>query len=70
MPFVSDADLEQALEEAGASSPGAEAAVEANADARLDGLKAALAILAVLALVALFFTPSIPRRQPGTTHGP
>jgi MFS family permease len=70
VPFVSDADLEEALEEAGASSPAAEAALEANADARLDGLRAALAILALLALVALFFTPSIPRAQPGSARGP
>ena len=70
VPFVSDADLEQALEEAGASSPASEAALEANADARLDGLKAALAILAVLALVALFFTPSIPRTQQSAARAP
>jgi MFS family permease len=70
VPFVSDADLEEALEEAGASTPASDAALEANADARLDGLKAALAILAVLALVALFFSSSIPRTQPGSARAP
>jgi MFS family permease len=66
IPFVSDADLEQALDEAGASSAVTDAAIESNADARIDGLKAALLILALLALVALFFTPKIPRSPPGS----
>jgi MFS family permease len=66
VPFTSDADLEAALDEAGASSDVTEAALEANADARLDGLRAALAILAVLAIAALFFTPRIPKTQPGS----
>jgi hypothetical protein len=65
IPFTSDADLEAALEDAGASTAGTEAALEANADARLDGLRAALTILAVLAVVALFFTQRIPRGPPG-----
>jgi hypothetical protein len=70
VPFVSDADLEEALEDGGASSPAAEAALEATADARLDGLRAALAILALLARVALFFTTSIPRSPPGSGRAP
>ncbi len=64
--FVSNADLEQALDEAGASSAVADAAIEANAEARIDGLKSALLILALLALIALFFTPKIPRSPPGS----
>ena len=65
VPFVSDADLEAALDEAGASSATTEAALEAYADARLDGLRAALAILAVLAVVALFLAQAIPTRPAG-----
>jgi MFS family permease len=65
IPFISDADLEDALEEAGASSETTDAAVDANADARLDGLRSALAILAVLAVLALFLAQSIPTRPPG-----
>ena len=65
VPFVSDADLEAALEDAGAESEATEAALAAYADARLEGLRAALAILAVLAVVALFLTQSIPTRPVG-----
>jgi len=65
IPFVSDADLEKALNKAGAGSAATDAAIEANAEARIDGLKSALLILALLALIALFFTPKIPRRPPG-----
>ena len=60
--FVSDADLEAALEDAGAEPAATDAALDAYADARLDGLRAALAILAVLAVVALFLAQSIPTR--------
>jgi hypothetical protein len=65
VPFVSDADLEAGLEETGASSAASDAALEAYADARIDGLRSALAILAALALGALFFTQRIPSTQPG-----
>jgi MFS family permease len=70
VPFTSDADLEDALAETGATSEATQAALEANSEARLVGLRAALAILAVLAVIALFFTPSIPRTQPGSARGP
>jgi Na+/melibiose symporter-like transporter len=69
VPFVSDADLEKALDEAGASSQGSEAALEAYRDARIDGLHSALAILAALTLGALFFTQRIPETQPGSASG-
>jgi EmrB/QacA subfamily drug resistance transporter len=61
--FVSDADLEQALDQAGASSSTSDAAIEAYQEARIDGLEAALAILAVLVLLALFVAQRIPRTQ-------
>jgi predicted MFS family arabinose efflux permease len=64
VPFVSDADLEAALDEAGASSKTTDAALDAYRDARIDGLKSALGILAVMALVALYLAQRIPSRQP------
>ena len=45
-----------------------DAALDAYADARLDGLRSALAILAVLAIVALFFAQRIPTTQPGSAE--
>jgi MFS family permease len=63
--FVSDADLEAALDEANVSPDTTEVALEAYGEARIEGLRTALAILAVLALSALFFAQRIPTRQPG-----
>jgi Na+/melibiose symporter-like transporter len=63
VPFVSDADLEAALKKAGASSAGTEAALSAYKDARITGLRAALAILALLAIGALFLAQRIPKVQ-------
>ncbi|MFD7095354.1 MFS transporter [Streptomyces xanthophaeus] len=60
VPFMSDVQLKSALEEAGTSPEVASAAIEANKAARLDGLRAALAVLAAAALLAMFFTQRIP----------
>ena len=64
VPFISDAQLEAALEDAGARSEASDAALEAYQDARLVGLRAALAILALMALLALFLAQRIPKSQP------
>ena len=68
VPFISDADLEAALEESQADPEAADAALDAYGDARIDGLRSALAILALLAVVALFLAQSIPTRQPGVAE--
>jgi MFS family permease len=65
VPFISDVDLERALDDAGVPPATATAVVDENADARIDGLRAALAVLAVLALVALFLSGSIPSTPVG-----
>jgi hypothetical protein len=70
VPFVSDPDLRQALEDAGVTGATADAVVEENEQARLDGLRAAMAVLAVIALAALFLTYRIPTRQPGAPAAP
>ena len=41
-----------------------QAVVEENEQARLDGLRSALALLAIIAVIALFFTRRLPDRQP------
>jgi MFS family permease len=69
VPFISDADLEQALDDAGVSPATATAVVDENADARLDALRASLSVLAVLALVALFLSRSIPTTPVGAEVG-
>jgi MFS family permease len=66
VPFIPDGQLSTALADAGVTGETATAVVEENAAARLDGLRAALAVLAVIALVALFFAHGVPRRQPST----
>ncbi|MEU2114622.1 MFS transporter [Streptomyces sp. NPDC016459] len=67
VPFLSDAQLKSALDEAGTSESLTREALDANTAARLDGLRAALAVLAFAALVALFFTHRIPTTQPRST---
>jgi MFS family permease len=64
VPFISDADLQAALDEAGADPSTSEAALDAYREARITGLSAALAILALLMIVALFFAGRIPTSQP------
>ena len=64
VPFVSDAQLEAGLKEANVAPEAAEAIVEENATARLDGLRSALSVLAIVALLALIFTRWIPVEQP------
>ncbi|MFI9118284.1 MFS transporter [Streptomyces bikiniensis] len=66
-PFLSDTQLRSALADAGVSEELAQEALDANTAARLDGLRAALAVLAFAALIALFFTQRIPATQPGST---
>ena len=69
VPFVSNADLESAMTEAGASAEVTQAVVEENAEARIAGLRSALALLAILGVVALFFTRRLPNRQPTGASG-
>ena len=68
VPFVSDADLQAALDESGTDQPTADAALAAYQDARLSGLRSALAILALLTIVALFLAQSIPRKPVGAAE--
>jgi EmrB/QacA subfamily drug resistance transporter len=65
VPFVSDAQLESALEDAGVDATTTQAIVDENEQGRVDGLRSALALLAIIAVLALFFTKRIPTRQPG-----
>jgi Na+/melibiose symporter-like transporter len=68
IPFISDADLEKALDHAGATAEVSQAVLDENQQARLDGLRTALAALALIALIGLFFASRIPTEQPGATQ--
>jgi MFS family permease len=64
IPFISDADLQKALDEAHVSKKTADAIVDENSSARLAALQAALGVVALVALVALFSAGGIPKTQP------
>ncbi len=66
IPFMSDKQLKAATESAGLSSEVTNAALDANAEARLDGLRGGLTVLILIAAVALFFVGLMPTRQPGS----
>ena len=60
IPFLSDADVEEGLQEAGLPDSQVEAIVDENETARISALRVSLAALALLALVSLFFTRLVP----------
>jgi MFS family permease len=64
IPFISDADLRKALEDAGVPAATADAIVAENEQSRLAGLRASLSVLAICALLAFVFATGIPTRQP------
>ena len=64
VPFLSDQDLKTQLDKAGVPPQTADAVVQENATARIDGLRASLSVLAVIALLAVPFSRRIPVRQP------
>ncbi|HEV3389958.1 MAG TPA: MFS transporter [Solirubrobacteraceae bacterium] len=63
VPFISDADLQAALKKAGVTGATATSIVDENAHARIDALRTSLSVLAILALIALFFSRGIPMRS-------
>jgi MFS family permease len=64
IPFSSDADVENALQGQHLSKKTTDAIVEENSKARLESLQAALGIVALFALMALFCAGGIPKTQP------
>jgi MFS family permease len=64
IPFMSDKDLKAALDKADLPPKTADAIVEENANARIAGLRMALSLLAIVALIALFASRRIPAQQP------
>jgi MFS family permease len=70
IPFLSDEELKTALDEAHVPPRATDAIVEENETARLVGLRTALSVLALLAVVGFFFTGRIPTKQPGSAPEP
>jgi MFS family permease len=69
-PFVSQAQLEEALAAAGVDPDVSQELVDQNAASQSQALDASLGILALLALVSLFFTVGIPDRPVGSAPAP
>jgi MFS family permease len=70
VPFVSDADLKSALKKADVPAEQASAVEDANADARIYGLRVSLAVLALIAVLALFLTRLLPTTPVGASREP
>ncbi|MFE3290800.1 MFS transporter [Rhodococcus sp. NPDC059234] len=66
VPFLSTTQLQDALESAGVTGPAADAVVDVNSDARLDALRVALALTALLAVASLFATGRVSARAVGS----
>ncbi|MGZ4255785.1 MAG: MFS transporter [Solirubrobacteraceae bacterium] len=64
VPFLSDKDLQAELEKAGVPKQTADEVVKENQTARLDALRSSLSVIAVIALLALFFGIRLPTTQP------
>jgi MFS family permease len=70
VPFMSKTDTQAALKKANVPPATADEIVKENEKSQIDGLRAAEAILALLALIALPFTRGIPTVQPGAQAKP
>jgi hypothetical protein len=66
IPFVSDAQLKTELDKAGVPPKEAQAIVDENANARIAALRTSLSVMALIALIAVFFTFRIPTHQPAS----
>jgi MFS family permease len=65
VPFISDTDLKAQLQKANVPPAQADAVLTANSDARLSALRTSLWVVALFAVVALFFTGLIPVKPIG-----
>ena len=70
VPFTSDADLKAALQKANVPPATVDEIIKVNEKGRIDGLRDASAVLALLALVAIPFSRGIPTVQPGAEATP
>ena len=69
-PFISTAQLEESLDAADVPDDVATEIVDQNNASQIDGLRAALAILAVIGVIAMFFVGRIPKEPAGSAPAP
>ena len=69
-PFVSDKEAQAQLEKAGVPVDVQDDILAEYKDSQIAGLRTALSILAVMGVIALFFTGRIPKKQPGSEPEP
>ncbi|MBG6226103.1 Na+/melibiose symporter-like transporter [Arthrobacter sp. CAN_A2] len=65
IPFISDTQLQEALDNADIDQETADAIMAVNSDSRLEALRMALALAALLATAALFLTGRLPEEAVG-----
>lgn len=70
VPFVSDAQLQAALQAEGVPPATSQAVVDVNTNSRLDALRASLGLLALFALVAVVATRRLPTAPAAAPAGP
>jgi EmrB/QacA subfamily drug resistance transporter len=70
IPFISDQDLETALDDSSLDAPTSEAILDDYGEARVEGIRTALSLLAVFSVIALYFTRRIPDEPPGSAPAP
>ena len=69
-PFISNSDAQKQMEKAGVPADVQDEVIAQNETSQIDGLRAALSVLAVMGVIALFFTGRIPKKQPGSEPAP
>ncbi|WP_043445329.1 MFS transporter [Arthrobacter sp. L77] len=67
VPFISDTQLQEALNNADIDQETADAIMAVNSDSRLEALRTALALAALLATAALFLTGRLPEEAVGAS---
>jgi EmrB/QacA subfamily drug resistance transporter len=69
-PFVSESQARAGLEEAGVPKDVTDDVINEYNKSQIAGLRTALSVLGIIGVIALFFTGSIPKKQPGTEPEP